>query len=63
MKGVPPEALGPARYLAASRRVADRGGLLACGDLAVALELGADEQVIQFAAQRRYRAAVRKLGL
>lgn len=62
---LPTGALDPAAYLAACHRAADRAGLLACGDVAVAVELAggaaAAPHLIQLAATRSYLAARRKL--
>ncbi|HTR50127.1 MAG TPA: hypothetical protein VMJ10_05415 [Kofleriaceae bacterium] len=55
------EPLDPSAYLAACRRAADRSGLLACGDIAVAIDLAggpvAARHVVQLAASPRYLAA------
>jgi hypothetical protein len=60
-----PDELSPAAYIAASQRAADRAGLLACGDIAVAIELAggarAAPHLVRLAASRRYLAVRKKL--
>lgn len=59
------DALDPRIYLAACKRAADRAGLLACGDIAVAIELagGADaaRHLVLLASSQRYLATRKKL--
>ena len=65
LKTLPPGALDARAYLAACKRAADRAGLLACGDVAIAIELagGADtaRHLVQLASSQRYLAARTKL--
>ena len=60
-----PEPLDARAYVAACRRAADRAGLLACGDVAVAIELAggvrAAPHLVRLGASRRYLAARKKL--
>jgi len=62
---IAPGALDPRAYVAASRRAADRAGLLACGDVAVAIELAGGARMashlVHLAASRRYLAVRKKL--
>jgi hypothetical protein len=59
---VPRETVDARRYIAACLRAADRSGLVACGDASVAIELCfARDELIKFAASRRYRRARRAL--
>jgi hypothetical protein len=57
--------LDPDAYVAGCQRAADRAGLLACGDVSVAIALaggpGAAKHLIRLAATPRYLAARRKL--
>ncbi|MBA3393998.1 MAG: hypothetical protein H0T89_15225, partial [Deltaproteobacteria bacterium] len=57
--------LDPVAYIAACRRAADRAGLVACGDVAVALELAggpdAARHLVQLASTQRYLAARRSM--
>jgi hypothetical protein len=60
-----PDALDPRAYIAACERAADRAGMLACGDIAVAVELAGGARVashlVRLAGSRRYLAVRRKL--
>lgn len=65
LASVPAAALDLQSYLAACQRAADRAGLLACGDAAIAIHLaGGPERaphLVKLAATNRYRAVRRKL--
>ncbi len=60
-----PADLDPAAHVAACQRAADRAGLLACGDVAVAIEAAGGVRraphLVRLAASRRYLAARKKL--
>jgi hypothetical protein len=60
-----PDELDPRAYLAACQRAADRAGLLACGDVRVAIDLAggarAAPHLVRLAASRRYLAVRKKL--
>ena len=62
---IAPEELDPRTYVAACRRAADRAGLLACGDVMVAIEIAggprAAPHLVRLAATRRYLAVRKKL--
>jgi tetratricopeptide (TPR) repeat protein len=62
-----PESLDPARYQAACARAADRAGLLACGDINVAMRLvgGATQgrHLVAMAVQERYLDVRARLGI
>lgn len=59
------DELDPRAYVAACHRAADRAGLLACGDVAVAVELAggprAAQHLVRMAATKRYLAIRKKL--
>lgn len=61
-----PAALDPIAYVAACQRAADRAGLLACGDIAIAIELAggvaAAPHLVRLATTKGYLAARRKLS-
>jgi tetratricopeptide (TPR) repeat protein len=63
--GSPGPPLGAATYLAACQRAADRAGLLACGHIAIGIDLagglGAARHLVALAASRRYLAVRRAL--
>ncbi len=60
-----PSPLDPRAYVAACQRAADRAGLLACGDVTVAIQLAGGARraphLVQLAASRRYLAIRKKL--
>ena len=59
------DALDPDAYVAACERAADRAGLLACGNVEIAIALAGGPTVarhlVRLAASQRYLAARRKL--
>jgi tetratricopeptide (TPR) repeat protein len=59
------DALDVRGYVAACRRAADRAGLLACGDVSVAIELAggarAAQHLVRMAVSKRYLAVRKKL--
>ena len=59
------DQLDPRAYVAASQRAADRAGLLACGDVMVAIQLAggprAASHLVHLAASRRYLTVRKKL--
>ena len=60
-----PTALDPPGYLAGCERAGDRAGLLACGDIGVALAIcggpAAASHIVRLASTQRYLAARLKL--
>ena len=65
LAAIPTDELEPRAYLAACQRAADRAGLLACGDVTVAVRLAGGPRdalhLVHLTASRRYLAARRKL--
>jgi hypothetical protein len=65
LAAVSPEGLDPARYLAACQRAADRAGLLACGQIAVAVAqaggASSARHLVELAASPAYLRTRRKL--
>ncbi|HEY5951765.1 MAG TPA: tetratricopeptide repeat protein [Kofleriaceae bacterium] len=59
----PREAFDADRYITSCHRAADRSGMLACGNVAIATAAGPSDAtaVVRFAASRRYRLARRRL--
>jgi hypothetical protein len=62
---IAPEELDAPTYINACQRAADRAGLLACGDVSVAIELAGGARVashlVRMAASKRYLAVRKKL--
>ncbi|MBI4512440.1 MAG: tetratricopeptide repeat protein [Deltaproteobacteria bacterium] len=67
LDGIPQGGIDPARYHAACMRAADRAGLLACGDVVVAMGLvGGPEKgkhLVRLAVKERYLAVRARLGV
>ncbi len=65
LAAIAPDALDPHAYVAACHRAADRAGLLACGDVSVAVALAggarAAPHLLRVAASRRYLVIRKKL--
>ena len=65
LAAIPPDQLNAHAYVAACHRAADRAGLLACGDVAVAVGLAGGAanapHLVRMAATRRYLAVRKKL--
>jgi hypothetical protein len=65
LAAIAPDDLDPHAYLAACQRAADRAGLLACGDVAVAIELAGGAlpatHLVHLAGSRRYLAVRKKI--
>jgi predicted Zn-dependent protease len=65
LAAIPPDQLNAHAYVAACQRAADRAGLLACGDVAVAIELAGGAanapHLVRLASTKRYLAVRRKL--
>ncbi len=65
LAAIAPDALDPRGYVAACQRAADRAGLLACGDVMVAIQLAGGARVashlVRLASSRRYLAVRKKL--
>jgi tetratricopeptide (TPR) repeat protein len=65
LASLPPDALDPVAFRAGCERAADRAGLIACGDAAIAIELAGGPQaaphVARLAASKSYLAVRRRL--